>query len=164
MSTQSKGPSRLSRKAAKEVPHRAESRLFAAKASVTTTAEDLIAAVRRANVHEAVRKDLLEAIDRVQHQLHDITVQVPHAASQVKDLAKQLQHLQLAEKWLAAADRVTTRLGDNGPKAVRDALDETRDKVLWLVRADHWDGQLTAAVKKLQRATQDAETKAAQVS
>jgi hypothetical protein len=160
MSTQSTGPSRLSRQAAKEVPHRMESRLFAAKASVTKAAEDLLTTVRKAQLHDAVRNDLIAAIERVQRQLHEITASVSGATGQVKDLAKQVQHLQLAEKWVAASNRVAERLGNNGSRQVRDALLEAQDAVLWCVRADHWDGQLTAAVKKLQSLTQDAEAHA----
>lgn len=161
MSTQSNGPSRLSRQAAKEVPSRMESRLFAAKASVTKSTEDLLATVRKAHFHDAVRNDLVGALVRVQRQLHDITMSVTGATGQVKELAKQVQHLQLAEKWVAASDRVLSRLGTNGSKAMRDTLLEAQDAVLWCVRADHWGGQLTSAVKKLQALTQEAEVQAA---
>ena len=161
MSTQSTGPNRLSRQAAKEVPHRIENRFHAAKASVSTAAEDLLATVRKAHIHEVVRSDLVAAIERVQRRLHDITGAVSGATSHVKELGKQVQHLQLAEKWVAASDRVLSRLGANGAKATRDALLEAQDAVMWCVRADHWDGQLTAAVKKLQSVTQDAEVRAA---
>ena len=161
MSTQSTGPNRLSRQAAKEVPHRIENRLHSAKATVTKAAEDLLTTVRRAHLHEAVRNDLVAAIERVQRQLHEINGAVSGATSQVKELGKQVQHLQLAEKWVAASDRVLSRLGANGSKAMRDALLEAQDAVMWCVRADHWDGQLTAAVKKLQSVTQDAEVRAA---
>jgi hypothetical protein len=161
MSTQSTGPSRLSRQAAKEVPHRMESRLFAAKASVTKSAEDLLTIVRKAHIPDAMRNDLIAAIERAQRQLHEITTSVSGATGQVKDLAKQMQHLQLAEKWVASSNRVIERLGNNGSKAMKDALLEAQDAVLWCVRADHWDGQLTAAVKKLQSLTQDAEARAA---
>lgn len=161
MSTQSTGPNRLSRQAAKEVPHRIENRLHAAKSTVAKAGEDLLASVRKAHLHEAVRNDMIAAIERVQRQLHDISGAVSGATSQVKELGKQVQHLQLAEKWVAASDRVLNRLGANGSKAVRDALLEAQDAVMWCVRADHWDGRLTAAVKQLQSVTLDAEARAA---
>jgi DNA-binding FrmR family transcriptional regulator len=160
MSNQSSGPNRLSRLAAKEVPHRIESRLFAAKSAVTSATEDLMSTVRKAHVHEAVRTAFLQAAQRVEQRLHDITVQTEGATSAVKDLGKEVKHLELAEKWVAASGRVMERLGDNGGKAVMAKLEELQEQVLWLVRADHWDGQLTAAVKRLQKATQDAEAKA----
>jgi chromosome segregation ATPase len=161
MSDQSTGRNRLSRLAAKEVPHRQDSRLFAAKAAVTTSIEDLTSMVRRAHVHDAARNDLLNALQRVEQQLHDITTHTDGATGAVKDLAKQVEHLQLAEKWIAGSSRVLERLGDNGSKALRGQLEEMQESVLWCVRATHWDGELTTAVKQLQKATQDAEAQAA---
>lgn len=161
MSDQSTGRNRLSRLAAKEVPHRQDSRLFAAKSSVTTAIEDLTSIVRRAHIHDAARNDLLNALQRVDHRLHDITTQTAGATGAVKDLAKQVEHLQLAEKWIAGSSRVLERLGANGAKSVRDQLEERQEAVLWCVRATHWDGELTTAVKQLQKATQEAEAQAA---
>ena len=160
MSNQSSGPNRLSRLAAKEVPHRVESRLFAAKSSVTSALENLTTTVRKAHVHEAVRTAFLQAIGRVEQRLQDISTQTEGATSAVKDLGKEVTHLELAEKWVAASGRVLERLGDNGGKAIIAKLEELQEQVLWLVRADHWDGQLTAAIKRLQKETQDAEAKA----
>jgi predicted RNA binding protein with dsRBD fold (UPF0201 family) len=161
MSDQSTGRNRLSRLAAKEVPHRLESRLFAAKAAVTKSIEDLTTVVRKAHIHDAARNDLLQALQRAEHQLHDITPQTEGATGAVKDLAKQVDHLQLAEKWVASSSRVIDRLGPNGAKALRDQLEEHQEAVLWCVRASHWDGELTTAVKSLQNITQEAEAKAA---
>lgn len=164
MSTPSTGRNRRSRLAAKEVPHRMESRLFAAKSTVTSAIEDLTSTVRKAHVHDAVRSTFLQATQRVEQRLHDITIQTEGATSAVKDLGKEVKHLELAEKWVAASGRVLDRLQNNGGKAVMDKLEELQEQVLWLVRADHWDGQLTAAIKRLQKATQDAETKASRAS
>jgi hypothetical protein len=164
MSQQSTGPSRLSRIAAKKVPHRSSDRLFAAKSSAKTMCEDLIHDVRRSAVHEAVRIDFLDAIDHVQHRLHDISPDVPHAASWVRDFAKEISHLQVAHTWVAAAERVLGRLGAHGPKGMRDALVESQDSVMWCVRAGHWDGQLTSAVTGLEACVKDAEVHAARVA
>lgn len=164
MSDQSTGRNRLSRLAAKEVPHRQDSRLFAAKSSVTTAIEDLTTVVRKAHIHDAARNDLLGALQRAEHQLHDITPSTSGATGAVKDLAKQVDHLQLAEKWIAGSTRVLERLGANGAKATRDLLEERQESVLWCVRAAHWDGDLTTAVKQLQQATQEAEAQAARAT
>jgi chromosome segregation ATPase len=164
MSDQSTGRNRLSRLAAKEVPHRQDGRLFAAKSAVTTLIENLTTTVRRANLHEAARNDLLGALQRAEHVLHDITPATSGATGAVKELAKQVDHLQLAEKWIAGSSRVLERLGANGSKNVRDRLEELQESVLWCVRATHWDGELTTAVKQLQHATQEAEAQAARAT
>jgi len=160
MSDQSTGRNRLSRLAAKEVPHRQDGRLFAAKSAVSTSIENLTTTVRRAHIHDAARNDLLGALQRAEHQLHDITPHTEGATGAVKDLAKQVDHLQLAEKWVAGSSRVLERLGANGSKSVRDQLEEHQEAVLWCVRAGHWDGELTTAVKQLQQSTQEAEAQA----
>ena len=164
MSQQSTGPSRLSRTAAKKVPHRSSDRLFAAKASARTICEDLTHDVRRSAIHEAMRIDFLDAIDQVQHRLHDISPDVPHAASMVRDFTKEISHLQVSHTWVAAAERVLGRLGSSGPKGMRDALVESQDSVMWCVRAGHWDGQLTSAVTALETCVKEAEVHAARVA
>jgi hypothetical protein len=164
MSQQSTGPSRLSRTAAKKVPHRSSDRLFAAKAAAKTMCEDLIHDVRRSAVHEAVRIDFLDAIDQVQHRLHDISPDVPHAASMVRDFTKEISHLQVAHTWVAAAERVLGRLGAHRPKGLRDSLVESQESVMWCVRAGHWDGQMTSAVTALEVVVKDAEVHAARVA
>jgi hypothetical protein len=68
---------------------------------------------------KAMRIDFLDAIDQVQHRLHDISPDVPHAASMVRDFTKEISHLQVSHTWVAAAERVLGRLGANGPKGMR---------------------------------------------
>ena len=164
MSQQSTGPSRLSRTAAKKVPHRSSDRLFAAKATAKRMCEDLIHDVRRSAAHEAVRIDFLEALDQVQHLLQDISLDVPHSASQVRDFTKEISHLQVAHTWVAAAERVLGRLGANGSKGMRDGLVESQESVMWCVRAGHWDGQLTSTVTALEVCVKDAEAHAARAA
>lgn len=161
MSQQSHGPSRLSRTAAKEVPHRAADRFFAAKSAARTACEQLAHDVRRAPMHEAKRLDLLRAIERVQRELNQVTLETPDARAVVVDLEHQVQHLQVAEKWISASDRVLDRLGNHGSRAVREDLVQAQETVMWCVRAEHWDGQLTAALTGLQSTTQLAEAQAA---
>jgi septal ring factor EnvC (AmiA/AmiB activator) len=157
MKSNTSGPNRLSRVAAKEVPHRADERLFAAKADVKKACEDLLHDLRHSSAHAPMVADLVTAVNRVQQQLKDITPDEPKASSSVKDMAKEVQHLQVAETWVSATERVLTRLGSNVTHEMRDALLESQDTVMWCVRAQHWDGELTAATKQLEKLVKDAE-------
>ncbi|MDD2858121.1 MAG: hypothetical protein PHU75_05530 [Candidatus Nanopelagicales bacterium] len=161
MSQQSTGPSRLSRIAAKEVPHRKTGRFFAAKSDVKTSCEQLVHDVKRSALHDAMKSDMLHAADLVNKALHDMTEDTPGGRNELVELEKQVEHLQLAEKWVNAAERVLTRLGPDASKDVRDRVLETQDKVMWCVRAEQWDGQLTAALSALTKEVQEAEVLAA---
>jgi len=164
MSQQSSNKTRLSRVAAKEVPHRKSDRFFAAKSEVKASCEQLVHDVKRCSMHEAMKSDLLQAVDRVYQALHEIGEDTPGGRNELVDLAKQVEHLQLAEKWVNSAARVVTRLGNEGSKEARDAVLEAQDAVMWCVRADQWDGQLTAALSVLTTAVQDAEALASRIN
>ncbi|MEI6362323.1 MAG: hypothetical protein WCP95_09315 [Actinomycetes bacterium] len=164
MKTNASEPNRLSRTAAKEVPHRSDERFFAAKADVKKACEDLLHDLRHSSAHGPMVADLTTAVNRVQQQLKDIAPDEPKASSQVRDIAKEVQHLQLAETWVSSAERVLGRLGTSAPTKMRDELLEAQDTVMWCVRAEHWDGQLTAAVTALQKQVQDAEALASRVA
>jgi hypothetical protein len=79
-------------------------------------------------------------------------------------MGKEVQHLQLAETWVSATERVLTRLGSNGSHEERDRLLEAQDTVMWCVRAQRWDGELTAATTDLKKLVQEAEAHAARVA
>jgi hypothetical protein len=164
MKSDTSGPNRLTRIAAKEVPHRTDERLFAAKADVKKACEDLLHDLRHSSAHEPMVADLATAVNRVLQQLKDITPDIPKASSEVKEMSKEVQHLQLAETWVSSAERVLTRLGSGAPKEMRDGLLEAQDTVMWCVRAQHWDGQLTAAVTQLQNLVKEAEANASRVA
>jgi len=164
MTSNGSGPNRLSRTAAKEVPHRSDERFFAAKADVKKACEDLLHDLRHSTAHEPMVADLVTAVNRVQQQLKDIAPDEPKASSQVRDIAKEVQHLQLAETWVSSAERVLARLGSTAPAKMRDGVLEAQDTVMWCVRAEHWDGQLTAAVTQLQKQVQEAEALASRVA
>jgi septal ring factor EnvC (AmiA/AmiB activator) len=160
MKSNTSGPNRLSRTAAKEVPHRSDERFFSAKADVKKACEDLLHDLRHSAAHEPMVADMVTAVNRVQQQLKDIAPDEPKSSSHVRDIAKEVQHLQLAETWVSSTERVLTRLGSNATQKVRDGLLEAQDTVMWCVRAEHWDGQLTAAVTQLQKLVQEAEAQA----
>jgi len=164
MSQQSSSKTRLSRIAAKEVPHRKSDRFFAAKTEVKASCEQLVHDVKRCDMREAMKTDLLQAVDRVYQSLHDIGEDTPGGRNELVELQKQVGHLQLAEKWSNCAARVIVRLGNDGGKEARDRVLEAQDAVMWCVRADQWDGQLTAALSVLTVAVQDAEALASRVS
>jgi hypothetical protein len=65
---------------------------------------------------------------------------------------------------VSSAERVLTRLGTSATTKMRDGLLEAQDTVMWCVRAEHWDGQLTAAVTELQKRVQEAEALASRVA
>lgn len=157
------GPNRLSRTAAKEVPHRTDERFFAAKADVKRACEDLVHDLRGSSASAAMVADLTTAVNRMQQQLKDIAPDEPKASSIVRDLAKEVQHLQSAQTWVSAAERVVGRLGGSAHD-VRDRLREAQDSVMWCVRAQHWDGELTGATKRLEQLVKEAEAQASRVS
>jgi hypothetical protein len=103
-------------------------------------------------------------VNRVQQQLKEITPDEPKASSSVRDMAKEVQHLQVAETWVSATERVLTRLGTSATHDMKDGLLEAQDTVMWCVRAQHWDGELTAATKQLEKLVKEAEAQAARVS
>ncbi len=158
------GPNRLTRVTAKEVPHRTDERFFAAKTDAKKACENLLHDLRHSSAHAPMVTDLVTAVHRMQQQLKDITPDVPKASSEVRDMAKEVQHLQLAHTWVSATERVFTRLGASCSHEMRDELLECQDTVMWCVRAQHWDGELTAAVTKLQKMVQHAEVHAARVA
>jgi hypothetical protein len=125
MKSNASEPNRLSRTAAKEVPHRSDERFFAAKADVKKACEDLLHDLRHSSAHEPMVADLTTAVNRVQQQLKDIAPDEPKASSQVRDIAKEVQHLQLAETWVSSCERVLGRLGGSAPTKMRDELLES---------------------------------------
>lgn len=163
MKSNTSGPNRLSRTAAKEVPHRSDERFFAAKADVKKACEDLLHDLRHSSAHAPMIADLTTAVKRVQQQVKDITPDEPKASTTVRDMAKEVQHLQVAETWVSATERVLARLGNGAPHDMRDGLLEAQDAVMWNVRAQHWDGDLTAATSQLQKLVQEAEAHASRV-
>ena len=164
MKTNDQGKNRLSRIAAKEVPHRTDERFFAAKADVKKACEDLLHDLRHSSAHAPMVADLTTAVKRVEQQLKDITPDESKASSAVREMGKEVQHLQLAETWVSATERVLTRLGSAAPHDMRDTLLEAQDTVMWCVRAQHWDGELTAATTNLQKLVQEAEAHASRVA
>lgn len=164
MTNNTSGPNRLSRTAAKEVPHRSDERFFAAKADVKKACEDLLHDLRHSSLRAPMVADLETAVKRIQQQLKDISPDEAKASSTVRDMAKDVQHLQVAETWVSATERVLARFGGRAPHEVRDALLEAQDTVMWHVRAQNWNGELTAATTQLQKLVQDAEAQAARVA
>jgi hypothetical protein len=164
MKSNAQGPNRLSRTAAKEVPHRTDERFFAAKADVKKACEDLLHDLRHSSAHPPVVTDLTTAVKRVEQSLKDITPEEPKASSAVRDMGKEVQHLQVAHTWVSATERVLVRLGSAAPHGMRDNLLEAQDTVMWNVRAQHWDGELTAATTNLQKLVQEADAHAARVA
>ena len=156
--------SRAERDAAKHKPHRTEERFYKAKHDAQHACEELRARIQRSHIHDAVRKELLAAISTAESQINDVSPTRSHPGAQLRDLTKEVGHLQVAETWLAGADRVLSRLGPDGPRSPRARLEQEVDAVMWHVRAGEWDGRLTAAVTGLQQAVQDAEVHAAHVA
>lgn len=157
------GPNRLSRIAAKEVPHRSDERFFAAKSDVKRACEDLLHDLRGCSASPAMVTDLITAVNRMEQQVKDVSPDEPKASSAVRDMGKEVQHLQSAQAWVSAAERVLTRLGNGASHSVRDGLLEAQDAVMWCVRAQHWDGELTAATKQLEQLVKEAEAHASRV-
>ena len=153
--------SRTERDAAKHKPHRTEDRFYKAKHDAQHACENLRSSIKRSHIHDAVRKELLGAVAEAESRISEVTLTRSHPGAELRELSKEVGHLQVAENWLAAADRVLDRLGPNGPKSQRVAIEEGVDTVMWHVRAGEWDGRLTASVTQLQKIVQEAETHAA---
>ncbi|MBI1349887.1 MAG: hypothetical protein GC156_02080 [Actinomycetales bacterium] len=164
MKTNESGPNRLSRSAAKHKPHRSDERFFSARTDVKKACEELSHDLRHSSAHAPMVTDLETAVKRVEQQLQDMSPDEPKASSAVRDMEKEVQHLQVAHTWVSAAQRVLDRLGSAAPHTMRDQLLEAQETVMWNVRAQHWDGDLTAATTQLQDLVKDAEAHASRVS
>lgn len=164
MKTTDSGKNRLSRVAAKEVPHRAHERFYSARADAKRVCEDLLHLLRTSPAHEVVVRDFVTAVNRLMQDLQHVSPDEPKARSTVRDMGKEAQHLQVAEVWVAGADRVLDRLGPRASHQMRDELLEAQERVLWCVRAQHWDGELTSTTTRLQLLVQQAEAHAARVA
>ena len=156
--------SRRERDAAKHKPHRIQDRFYRAKREAQMSCESLRVQIGRAQLSDACARDLLRALDTAEAQIEKIDLTRSHPGSQLRSISKEVGHLALAESWLAAAHRVTLRLGKQDSSRVVAGLDDRADSVLWLVRAGDGGGHLTAAVKELQREVQEAETVAARIA
>jgi hypothetical protein len=156
--------SRTSRIEAKYKGHRSEDRFFAARNNAKQACENLRTAIRKSHIHRVMRDELLEAADRAEALVKDVEPTQIHPGAEIRQLAKEIEHLQFAEQWVAAADRVLNRLGNSGPADARRELEQAQDAVMWCIRANEWNGQLTAAGAQLQEAVAAAEIHAARVS
>ncbi len=149
--------SRLSRNAAKHKPHRTEERFFAARGDARHACEELRSIIRRSSIHDAMKHDLLTAVARAEARLSGLTPTASHPGASAKEIGKHVGHLRIAEVWIAAADRVLGRMSGAGPTALRRELEERQEAVMWCVRAEKWDGHLTAAVTQLEVTVKEAE-------
>jgi len=156
--------SRTSRIEAKYKGHRSEDRFFAARNDAKQACENLRTAIRKSQIHTVMRDELLQAADRAEALVKGVEPTQVHPGAEIRQLAKEIEHLQLAEQWVAAADRVLNRLGTEGPAAARTDLEQAQDAVMWCVRAGEWNGQLTAAGTQLQKVVAEGEIHAARVN
>ena len=109
--------SRTSRIEAKYKGHRSEDRFFAARNDAKQACENLRTAIRKSQIHTVMRDELLQAADRAEALVKGVEPTQIHPGAEIRQLAKEIEHLQLAEQWVAAADRVLNRLGTEGPAA-----------------------------------------------
>lgn len=156
--------SRTSRIEAKYKGHRSEERFFAARNNAKQACQNLRTAIRKSHIHTVMRDELVQAADRAEALVKDVEPSRVRPGAGIRQLAKEIEHLQFAEQWVAAADRVLSRLGNSGPVDARSKLEQAQDAVMWCVRANEWNGQLTAAGAQLQKAVAEAEIHAARVS
>ena len=102
-------------------------RFYKAKHDAQHACEDLRAKIQRSNIHDAVRHELFRAVDAAESQISEVALTRSHPGSRLRDITKDVGHVQVAETWLAAADRVLGRLGPDGPRSLRVAIDEAVD-------------------------------------
>lgn len=156
--------SRTSRIEAKYKGNRSEDRFFAARNNAKAACDNLRTAIRKSQIHTVMKDELLQAADRAEALVKSVEPTQVHPGAEIRQLAKEIEHLQLAETWVAAADRVLSRLGTDGPAQSRSELEQAQEAVMWCVRANEWNGQLTAAGTQLQKVVADAEVHAARVN
>jgi len=156
--------SRLTRAEAKHKPHRSEDRFFAARNDARARCESLRTAIRKSHIHAVVRDELLAAVDRAEELVKGVEPTQSHPGAEIKQLAKEIDHLTFAEQWVAASDRVLSRLNGQGPANLREQLEQAQEEVMWCVRANEWNGQLTAAGTQLQGAVREAEVHASRIA
>ncbi|MCF8531280.1 MAG: hypothetical protein K9G69_08330 [Candidatus Nanopelagicales bacterium] len=156
--------SRLTRADAKHKPHRSEDRFFAARNEARAQCETLRAAIRKSHIHAVMRDDLLAAVDRAESMVKAVEPTQSHPGAEIRQLSKEIEHLHLAEQWVAATDRVLGRLNGQGPADIRARLEESQEAVMWCVRANEWNGQLTAAGTQLQEIVREAEVHASRIA
>ena len=156
--------SRLTRAEAKHKPHRSEDRFFAARHEAKDQCETLRAAIRKSHIHAVMRDELLAAVDRAEARVKAVEPTQSHPGAEIRQLSKEIEHLHLAEQWVAAADRVLSRLNGHGPADLRQRLEEAQEAVMWCVRANEWNGQLTAAGTQLQEQVREAEVHASRIA
>lgn len=156
--------SRLTRTEAKHKPHRSEDRFFAARHDAKDQCETLRAVIRKSHIHAVMRDELLAAVDRAESRVKAVEPTQSHPGAEIRQLSKEIGHLQLAEQWVAAADRVLMRLNGHGPADLRQQLEEAQEAVMWCVRANEWNGQLTAAGTQLQERVREAEVYASRIA
>ena len=156
--------SRLTRAEAKHKPHRSQERFFAARNDARARCESLRTAIRKSHIHTVVREELLAAVDRAEDLVKSVEPTQSHPGAEIKQLAKEIEHLTLAEQWVAASDRVLSRLNGQGPIDLRKNLEQAQEAVMWCVRANEWNGQLTAAGTQLQDAVREAEVHASRIA
>lgn len=156
--------SRLTRADAKHKPHRSEDRFFAARNEARAQCETLKAAIRKSHIHAVMRDDLLAAVDRAESMVKAVEPTQSHPGAEIRQLSKEIEHLHLAEQWVAATDRVLGRLNGQGPADTKVRLEEAQEAVMWCVRANEWNGQLTAAGTQLQEIVREAEVHASRTA
>jgi hypothetical protein len=164
MKTTDSGKNRLSRIAAKQVPHRSDERFYSARADVKKACEDFLHLLRTSSAHDVAVKDFIKAVNRLEQDLQETSPDESKASSVVRDMGKEVLHLQVAETWVAASHRVLDRLGANASTEMRVGLEEGRERVMWCVRAQHWDGELTSTTTQLEALVKEAEAHAARVA
>lgn len=156
--------SRLTRAEAKHKPHRSEDRFFAARHDAKAQCETLRATIRKSSIHSVMRHELLAAVDRAESLVKSVEPTQSHPGAEIRQLSKEIGHLMLAEQWVSAADRVLGRLNGHGPGDLRARLEEAQEAVMWCVRANEWNGQLTAAGTQLQNQVREAEVHASRIA
>src|SRR5262245_42087528 len=117
MSSRPTTPSRLSRTAAKEVPHRKADRFYAAKASLRARIEQLTHDVQHSTLRDAARTDLLAAAERAEQRLREVTEDTAGGRNLLVELERHVGHLQEAERWVCLGERVLARMGSGSPDA-----------------------------------------------
>lgn len=142
---------RLTRQVLQDAPHRASSRLHAARRHASSEVEAFERQVRAARLSSAAQRDLMNAARKCRTLLHAHLVDQPEQA--MKHATKQIRHLEDAVAALTLAARTTSR----HPLTAKHLhqIEQAVDEVLWHVRASQWDGGLCRAVAGLRKTVGD---------
>ncbi len=140
---------RQQRKAAKEVPSRRISRVYASRHNVLYKAEGLQSRLSKSNLNTQLRAELDGAIKSVVLIAREVSPTTPSARQILDEASRELTHLNLAQSWLTSATRVLASL-DGAAHDTRHEIIRAMDRIKDSLHSRDLGGALTAQIRTLE--------------